>query len=127
MVGFIPVMQSDFANIERDLWRAKERKKMTIENQNLSDKHTLTLEKLFLSKARVTILNLLLEQGEMSITAIVNLSKLNYPFVMAHLRKLQDYGLIIEIVKKSNRSFALNNDNPKVQAIANLKKAIEED
>jgi len=88
-----------------------------------SDK--LTLEKLFLGKARIKTIDVLLNYKEVNISKIIKESHLNYPIVLRHLRVLKSYGLICETVKDSNRIFSINRSNPIINVISKLRDAIE--
>ncbi len=80
----------------------------------------MAIENVFSSKGRVKILRILVEIGELNISAIAKRAKLNYVTTNLHLNVLEASG----IVKHKNfgriRIFRFNDENPKARMIRDL-------
>lgn len=80
----------------------------------------MSVENLLGSKARIRILKVLLDKGELNITAIAREAEVNYKTALHHLEELKDMGVITEKVFGRVRVFKLNHDDPRVRALKNV-------
>ena len=87
----------------------------------ISEKKFL-IEDLFGSKARVKILKVLAQNEELTISLIINQTKLNYSNVVKHLNHLKNLDLIQEKNFGRIKIFRYRNENIKAHS---LKKFIE--
>lgn len=80
------------------------------------------IEELLGSKARVKILKILAQNEELTISLIINHTKLNYSNVIKHLNHLKDLDLIQEKIFGRIKIFRYKTENIKARS---LKKFIE--
>ncbi len=80
----------------------------------------LDIEEVLASKGRTKILHLLIQRGEMSISAIVQEGKLNHYNAAGHLRALARLGLVIPKVFGRIKIFAFNVADRRARALKNL-------
>jgi DNA-binding transcriptional ArsR family regulator len=80
----------------------------------------LSVENLLGSKARIRILKVLLDKGELNITAIAKEAEVNYKTASRHLEELKDMGVITEKVFGRVRIFKVNHDDPRVKALKSM-------
>jgi len=88
---------------------------------------TLNLETLFCSKARAKIIKILAINGELNISKIIKLTKLNHKIVITHLKYLIEEGIVQEKRYGKIRIFRFKEENIKAKYIKNLIKLIEGD
>ncbi len=86
----------------------------------LPAKPKLDIEEVFASKGRTKILHMLIQQGEMSISAIVQQGKLNHDNVQGHLQELVRLGLVLPKVFGRIKIFAFNGNDRRARALRNL-------
>ncbi|MEM0026114.1 MAG: ArsR family transcriptional regulator [Zestosphaera sp.] len=75
------------------------------------------LEEILSSKARVKVLRVVLERGEVNINQIIRETKLNYKTVRKHVNYLVSVGLIEELRVGRLRLLRPNWLNPKVRRL----------
>lgn len=80
----------------------------------------MSVENLLGSKARIRILKVLLNKGELNITAIAREAEVNYKTASHHLEELKNMGIITEKVFGRVRVFKLNHDDPRIKALKNV-------
>lgn len=80
----------------------------------------MSVENLLGSKARIRILRVLLDRGELNITAIAREAEVNYKTALHHLEELKKMGIITEKVFGRVRIFKLNHEDPRVKALKNM-------
>lgn len=76
------------------------------------------LEKLFSSRGRVKVLQVISERKELNISAIARLTRLNYATVLKHLDALKDLGVLEEKRFGKIRIFRLKRENRVAQLVA---------
>lgn len=84
----------------------------------------LSVESLLGSKARVRILKVLIDKGELNITAIAREAEVNHKTALRHLEELKKVGIITEKVFGRVRVFEINLEDPRVEALRLLFKSI---
>lgn len=75
------------------------------------------LDEVFSSKARVKVLKVILEKGEVNINQIIKETKLNYKTVCKHINYLINSGLVEEIRVGKLRLVRPNWLNPKTRKL----------
>ncbi len=85
----------------------------------------VSIEDIFSSRGRVKVLKTILQLGEVNVTQIIKLTRLNYKVVKKHIEYLKKLGLIEEIVIGRVKLYRPNWLNPRVRYIDDLMKFIE--
>lgn len=75
------------------------------------------IESLLGSKARVRILRVLIEKGELNITAIAREAEVNYKTATRHLEDLKRTGIVTEKIFGRIRVFRINLGDPRVEVL----------
>lgn len=78
------------------------------------------LEEIFSSKARIKILRVILERGEININQIIKDTRLNYKTVCKHVNYLVSAGLVEEVKIGRLRLLRPNWLNPKTRRLEEL-------
>jgi len=84
----------------------------------------LSIESLLGSKPRVKILKVLIDKGELNITAIAREAGVNHKTALRHLEELRRVGVVTEKVFGRVRIFKINSEDPRVEALKMLFKSI---
>ncbi|TDA34084.1 ArsR family transcriptional regulator [Candidatus Nezhaarchaeota archaeon WYZ-LMO8] len=82
------------------------------------------MESLLGSKPRVKILKVLIDKGELNITAIAREAGVNHKTALRHLEELRRVGVVTEKVFGRVRIFKINSEDPRVEALKMLFKSI---
>ncbi len=85
----------------------------------------VNIEDIFSSRGRVKVLKTILQLGEVNVTQLIKLTKLNHKVVKKHIEYLKNLGLIEEIVIGRIKLYRPNWLNPRVKFIDDLMKFIE--
>ncbi len=85
----------------------------------------VNIEDIFSSRGRVKVLKTILQLGEVNVTQLIKLTRLNHKVVKKHIEYLKNLGLIEEIVIGRIKLYRPNWLNPKVKFIDDLMKFIE--
>lgn len=84
----------------------------------------MSVENILGSKAKVKILKVLIDKGELNITAIAREAEVNHKTALRHLEELKKTGIITEKVFGRIRIFKINFEDPRVEALRLLFKSI---
>ncbi|MEM0239909.1 MAG: winged helix-turn-helix domain-containing protein [Candidatus Nezhaarchaeales archaeon] len=84
----------------------------------------MSVENLLGSKSRVKILKVLIDKGELNITAIAREAKVNHKTALRHLEELRKTGVVTEKVFGRVRIFKINSEDPRIEALKLLFKSI---
>lgn len=84
----------------------------------------MSIESLLGSKARIKILRVLIDKGELNITAIAREAEVNHKTALHHLEELKRTGIITEKVFGRVRIFKVNFEDPRIEALKLLFKSI---
>ncbi|MEM0232462.1 MAG: winged helix-turn-helix domain-containing protein [Candidatus Nezhaarchaeales archaeon] len=84
----------------------------------------MSIESLLGSKPRVKILKVLIDKGELNITAIAREAGVNHKTALRHLEELRRVGVVTEKVFGRVRIFKINSEDPRVEALKMLFKSI---
>ena len=85
----------------------------------------VNIEDIFSSRGRVKVLKTILQLGEVNVTQLIKLTRLNHKVVKKHIEYLKNLGLIEEIVIGRIKLYRPNWLNPRVKFIDDLMKFIE--
>ncbi|MEM0217658.1 MAG: winged helix-turn-helix domain-containing protein [Candidatus Nezhaarchaeales archaeon] len=85
----------------------------------------MSIESLLGSKPRVKILKVLIDKGELNITAIAREAEVNHKTALRHLEELRRVGVVTEKVFGRVRIFRINSEDPRVEALKMLFKSID--
>lgn len=84
----------------------------------------MSIESLLGSKARIKILRVLIDRGELNITAIAREAEVSHKTALRHLEELKKVGIITEKVFGRVRIFKIDFEDPRVEALRQLFKFI---
>jgi DNA-binding transcriptional ArsR family regulator len=87
----------------------------------------MKFEEVFSSKPRMKILGLVAQLGALNVSDIARRINLNYSTTNAHLKLLEDEGILQQRVYGRIRMYRFNNQSPKAIAVQNLVEVWEQD
>ncbi len=86
----------------------------------------LDLEDICSSRGRLKVLKVVLDEGEINITRLVKETGLHYNIVRRHVARLAELGLVRTVKLERMHIVIANLDDPRVVALRDLLRLIEE-
>ncbi|MEM0366793.1 MAG: winged helix-turn-helix domain-containing protein [Acidilobaceae archaeon] len=86
----------------------------------------MDIEELFSSRGRVRLLKILLKEGQSTITRLARETGLNHKKLIEYLEILKKHGIVEERRYGRLRLYEINYKNPRVSALREIFKMIEE-